>query len=59
MTTSAYSVASASTANSFWTSVRTFWEALTVSMKMARIVSQPGYVTSQQVKEVRALADRL
>lgn len=59
MTTSTISATSVSTVNSFLAGFRTFWEALTVSMKMARIVSQPGYVTSHQVKAVRALADRL
>jgi hypothetical protein len=41
------------------TTVNALWEALNVSLEMARVVNQRGYLTQSQVNEVRAMAERL
>jgi hypothetical protein len=49
----------ATSTSSLMATVNALWEALNVSLEMARIVNQRGYMTQSQVNEVRAMAERL
>ena len=58
-TYSTFPVLPARSRRSFGTRLNELWNALTVSMEMARIVGESGHVGASQVKEVRAIAERL
>jgi hypothetical protein len=59
MTTSAISFTPSTSTSSLMATVNALWKALNVSLEMARVVNQRGYMTQSQVNEVRAMAERL